>query len=52
MGNVQYNIHTVAYLLKTRTTEPEKQLLPAKSSETTFLSRQQLGKHVPAATDT
>jgi hypothetical protein len=32
--------------------EPEKQPLLVKSSETTFISRRQLGKHIPAATDT
>jgi hypothetical protein len=31
---------TVAYLFKARTVEPEKQLLLANSSETTFISRQ------------
>jgi hypothetical protein len=41
----------VAYLLKARTAEPEKQLLLANGSEITFYSRQRLGKHVPAATD-
>jgi hypothetical protein len=41
----------VAYLLKARTVEPEKQLLLANSSETTFISMQWLGKHVPVATD-
>jgi hypothetical protein len=32
--------------------EPEKQPLPANGSETTFVSRQRLGKHVHGATDT
>jgi hypothetical protein len=32
--------------------EPEKQTLLANGSETTFVSRQRLCKHVPAATDT
>jgi hypothetical protein len=41
----------VAYLLEARTVEPEKQPLLANGSETTFVSRQRLGKHVPAATD-
>jgi type IV secretory pathway protease TraF len=41
----------VAYLHKERTVEPEKQFLLANSSETTFDSRQRLGKHVPTATD-
>jgi hypothetical protein len=44
----------VAYILKAkaRTVEPEKQPLLANGSETAFVSRQRLGKHVPAATDT
>jgi hypothetical protein len=42
----------VIYLLKTRTVEPEKQPLLANGSETTFVSRKRLGKHVPAATNT
>jgi hypothetical protein len=42
----------VAYLLKARTVKPEKQPLLANGSETTFVSGQRLGKHVPAATDT
>jgi hypothetical protein len=37
---------------KTRPVEPEKQLLLANISETTFISRQRLGKHVSAAMDT
>jgi hypothetical protein len=41
----------MAYLLKARTVEPEKQLLLVNGSETTFVSRQQLGKHIPVATD-
>jgi hypothetical protein len=44
--------YIVAYLLKTRTVEPEKQPLLATGSETTFVSRQRHGKHVPAASDT
>jgi hypothetical protein len=52
MDNVQYNIHTVEYLLKARTLDPEKQLLVVNGSETTFISRQHLGKHVSAAMDT
>jgi hypothetical protein len=32
--------------------EPEKQPLLANDSKTTFVSKQRLGKHVPAATDT
>jgi hypothetical protein len=32
--------------------EPEKQPLLANGSETTFVSRQRLGKHVLTATDT
>jgi hypothetical protein len=39
-------------LLKARIVEPGKQQLLENSSETTFVSRQRLGKHVPAATDT
>jgi hypothetical protein len=42
----------VAYLLKARTVEPEKQPLLAKGSEIIFVSRQRLGQHFPAATDT
>jgi hypothetical protein len=38
-------------LLKAKTVEPEKQPLLANGSETTFMSRKRLGKHVPAATD-
>jgi hypothetical protein len=41
----------VAYLLKSRNVEPEKQPSLANGSETTLVSRQWLGKHVPAATD-
>jgi hypothetical protein len=41
----------MAYLLKARTVEPEKQPLLTNGSETSFVSRQQLGKHVPAAKD-
>jgi hypothetical protein len=37
---IQPDIHIVAYLLKARTVEPEKQLLPANGFETTFVSRQ------------
>jgi hypothetical protein len=43
--------YTVAYLLKARIVEPEKQMLLANDSETKFVSRQRLGKHVPEATD-
>jgi hypothetical protein len=32
--------------------KPEKQLLLVNGSETTFISRQRLGNHVPAATNT
>jgi hypothetical protein len=42
--------YTVAYLLRAKTVEPEKQPLLANGSETTFVSRQLLGKHIPAAT--
>jgi hypothetical protein len=43
-----YCLNIVAYLLKARTVEPEKQPLLANGYETTFLSGQRLGKHVPA----
>jgi hypothetical protein len=42
----------VAHLLKARTVESEKQPLLVNGAETTFVSRQRLGKHVPVATDT
>jgi hypothetical protein len=42
----------VAYLLKAKTMLPEKQPLLANGCETTFVSRQLLGKHVLAAMDT
>jgi hypothetical protein len=42
----------VAYLLTARSVEPEKLPLLANGSETTFVSRQRIGKHIPAATDT
>jgi hypothetical protein len=42
----------VAYVLKARTVEPEKQPLLANGSETTIDYRRQLGKYVPTATDT
>jgi hypothetical protein len=42
----------MTYLIKARTVEPEKQPLLANDSEITFVSRQRLGKHVPAAMDT
>jgi hypothetical protein len=38
--------------LKTRTVEPEKQLLLANGFEPTFVSTQQLAKHIPVAMDT
>jgi hypothetical protein len=41
----------VAYLLKARTVEPEKQPLLANGSETTFVSRQRPGEHVATTTD-
>jgi hypothetical protein len=41
----------VAYLLKARAVEPEKQPLLGSGSETTFVSRHQLDKHVSAGTD-
>jgi hypothetical protein len=37
---------------KVRTMEPKEQPLLANGSETAFISRQRLGKHVPATTDT
>jgi hypothetical protein len=43
--------HTVVYLLKAGTVEPEKQPLLANGSETTFISKQRLGKYVPATTN-
>jgi hypothetical protein len=42
--------NNVAYLLKVRTVAPDEQPLLANGSETTFVSKQRLGKHVPAAT--
>jgi hypothetical protein len=42
------NKDIAAYLLRARTAEP----LLANGSETKFVSRQWLGKYVPAATDT
>jgi hypothetical protein len=42
----------VAYLLKARTVEPEKQPLLANGSETTAVSKERFGKHFPEATDT
>jgi hypothetical protein len=42
----------VAYLLKARTVEVEKEPLLANGPETTFVSRQRLGNYIPAATDT
>jgi hypothetical protein len=53
-GQIEYNNNNnnnVAYMLKSRTVELEKQPLLANGSETTFVSRQRLGKHVPAVTD-
>jgi hypothetical protein len=52
--------YAVAYLLKAKTVEPEKQPLLANGSETTFRflataakqTRERLCKHVRAATDT
>jgi hypothetical protein len=46
------NEYIVAYLLKARTVEPEKQPLLANCSEITFISMQRLCKHVPVAPDT
>jgi hypothetical protein len=45
-------VDIMAYLLKGRTVEPEKQPLLTNGSETTFVSMQRLGKHIPAAMDT
>jgi hypothetical protein len=45
-------LNIVAYLLKARTVEPEKQPLLADGSETTFVARKWVDEHVPAATDT
>jgi hypothetical protein len=45
-------IYIVEHLLRARTVEPEKQPLLANGPETTFVSRQRLGKDVPAAVDT
>jgi hypothetical protein len=42
----------VAYLLKRRTAELEKQPLLANGSEPTFVSGQRVDKHVSAATET
>jgi hypothetical protein len=39
----------VAYLLKTRTVEPEKQLLLANGSETTRFKATTINKQVPVA---
>jgi hypothetical protein len=44
--------YIVAYLLKARTVKPEIKPLLANGSETTFVSRQGLDKHVPAANNT
>jgi hypothetical protein len=41
----------VAYLLKAKNGEPEKQPLLTNGSETTSVSMQRLGEHIPAATD-
>jgi hypothetical protein len=48
MGSVE---NIVAYLFKARIMEPERLPLPTNGSETSFVSRQRLGKHVPVATD-
>jgi hypothetical protein len=52
LGLAYLEVYILPYLLKARTEEPEKQSLLANGSKTIFISRQQLGKHVPAATDT
>jgi hypothetical protein len=44
--------HIVAYLLKARNAEPEKQTLLVNDSETTFVSKQRPGEDDPAATNT
>jgi hypothetical protein len=49
---VFYATCIVAYVLKARTVAPERQPLLKNDSETTFVSRQRLDKHVPVATDT
>jgi hypothetical protein len=41
----------VAYLLKAKTVKPHKQPSLANGSETAFVSRQRLSKHVSAAMD-
>jgi hypothetical protein len=41
----------VAYLLKAKTVEAEKQPLLVNSSEITFVSRQWLSKHIPVTMD-
>jgi hypothetical protein len=41
----------VAYLQKAIIVETEQQPLLVNGSETTFVSRQRLGKHIPAPTD-
>jgi hypothetical protein len=43
--------HIVAYLLKARTVEPEKQPLLANGSESAFVSTQRRSKHISAATN-
>jgi hypothetical protein len=47
MGSVE---NIVAYLRKAKTLETENLPLLANGSETTFVSRQRLGKHDPATT--
>jgi hypothetical protein len=42
----------VAYLLKAGAMEPERRQFLASGSGTTFVSRQRLGKRIPAPTDT
>jgi hypothetical protein len=42
----------VAYFFKAGTMEPDKQPLLGKGSETTIVSRQWLGIHIPATMDT
>jgi hypothetical protein len=44
-------VNNVVYLLKARTVEPEEQLLLVNGSETAFVLRQCLSKHLPVAMD-
>jgi hypothetical protein len=51
MRYTKLDMYSVAYVLKARTLEPEKQPLLVNGSETTVVSRQWLDKHVLAAMD-